>query len=124
MRILKVKITTLLVAIIICSCSKKETTPENTPSPVPQESCLDQSKLKDVLWKPIYNGYDNIYIGSDDTMYIGSNKAGKYIIDCNKVSITNASQATYNNFYIIVKYVTSDTLLLNTLNLGVTKYHK
>lgn len=111
-------------SVLQFSCKKKEIAADNDSNTVALETCLDQSKLKNILWKPIYNGYDNIFIGSDDTMYIGGNKAGKYIIDCNKVSITTASQPTYNNFFIIVKYVTSDTLLLNTLNLGVTKFHK
>lgn len=113
----------ILIVIAMSGCQKK-TAKEPITEPQNIETCFEPQMIKDVNWKPIFNGYDNLYFDSNDTMYIGGNKAGKYQIECDKISIVWATKPIYQNLFIMVKYVKNDTLQLNSAGLGVTKYYK
>ena len=112
----------ILIIIALSGCQKKT---EKEPITEPQniETCFEPQMIKNVTWKPIYSGYDNLYFTSSDTMYMGGQKVGKYAIDCNKISVVGPTKPMYQNMFIIVKYVTNDTLQLNS-GLGITKYYK
>jgi hypothetical protein len=109
----------VLVLIATSGCSKpKEIEPIKEP-----ETCFNQVGLKDVLWKSRYSVTNTLYFNSNDTMYVYGNKAGKYKIECNRISIIGATKPEYQNFFIEVKYLINDTLMLST-TLASNKFYK
>lgn len=110
-----------LIIVALSSCSK---TKEVEPIKEPEIICFNQYGLKDILWKSKHNVTNTLFFTSNDTMYIFGNKAGKYSIDCNRISIIGPTKPEYQNLFIEVKSLINDTLLLNSSGLGVTKFYK
>lgn len=111
-----------LVCMALNSCKKETKQPEYVDTWQP--TCFDINLAKDVVWHPIFSGYDYPTLKSNGDYYENGTLKALWTFDgCNTIKVSNSSNSAYN-FSFGIKNLTSDTLEVITARFGVTKFYK
>ncbi len=112
----------IVIALSSCQNNKKEIQPISSSQI--QNGCFTINLIKDVNWKPIFNGYYAPKCNSDSSYYENGAYVGKWYSDgCANITVFNPN-VTVNNFTFGIYRLTSDTLIVVTGRFGVTKFYK
>lgn len=111
-----------LLALTMFSCKKEQSVKPEVPKPY-IATCFDIRVAQNVVWKPIFLGSDYPYFDSTGDYYESGTLKGKYVLNCNVVSVSNPS-VTLNNFEFKIKRLSPDTLEVYTARFGVTLFYR
>lgn len=114
----------LIIGVAMCclfSCKKQDSKPVEVP--VKQKPCYDINQAKDVVWHPIYSGYDYPTLASNGNYFESGTLKGTWTFQCDCVVVRNPSIPA-NNFYFKIAKLSPETLEVYTARFGVTLFYK
>lgn len=113
----------VLICVSLCSCHKQDIADPVKPEPYVQP-CFNIGLAKDVIWKPIFSGYDYPGLKSNGDYYeSGVLRATWSFNGCDQITVTSSTNAGYN-FSFGISRLTADTLEVITARFGVTLFYK
>lgn len=113
-----------VLLMIAASCSQKKEI-EPFAAPTKPKQCFNIEDAKDVVWHPIFSGYDFPTLKSNGDYYETGSFVGQWTFpnNCDCVVVKNQNIHA-NNFYFKIKRLSPDTFEVYTARFGITLFYK
>jgi len=120
----KIIFLSIVATMIAASCTKKQEI-EPLKAQTYQKTCFNINDAKDVIWHPIYSGYDYPTIKSNGDYFESGSFVGTWTFanNCDCVVVKNQT-VPVNNFYFKIKRLSPDTFEVYTARFGITLFYK
>lgn len=113
----------ILIGVALSSCHKQEIAQPEKEEPYIQP-CFDITLAKDVIWHPIFSGYDYPGLkGNGDYYENGVLRASWTFNGCDQITVSSSTNSNYN-FSFGISRLTADTLEVITARFGVKLFYK